>query len=471
MTAQQSDDGWLMIGAVRDISERKQAQLRLHCLAHYDALTGLPNRRLYCETMAAILSEAAANESMAAVLCIDLDQFKNVNDSYGHACGDELLRQFSNRLIECIGSRDTAGRLSGDEFSLTLALREGQDSAGDVATAIREILRAPFNLDGNRVVVTASIGMAIYPVDATDLDTLIKYSDVAMYRAKQAGRDTFRFFTPQMNVEILARAELEAALRVAVDDDQFVLHYQPKAQIDSGRIAGFEALIRWQRPGYGLVPPQQFISVLEDTGLIIRVGRAVIAAACKQIGLWLRSDIGPVRVSVNVSGRQFIEGDLEGDTLAAIEDNCIAGELLELELTESSLMANTERTMASLTNLRRCGVQISIDDFGTGYSSLAYLRRFPIDTLKIDIAFIRDLTRNADASAIVLAIICMAHSLKIAVVAEGVETLAQLHSLQQHRCDYIQGYYFSPPLPLAQVESMLREDRRLPMVAAVLSLS
>ena len=471
MTAQQSDDGWLMIGAVRDISERKQAQLRLHHLAHYDALTGLPNRRLYCETMAAILSEAAANGSMAAVLCIDLDQFKNVNDSYGHACGDELLRQFSNRLIECIGSRDAAGRLSGDEFSLTLALREGQDSAGDVATAIREILRAPFNLDGNRVVVTASIGMAIYPVDATDLDTLIKYSDVAMYRAKQAGRDTFRFFTPQMNVEILARAELEAALRVAVDDDQFVLHYQPKAQIDSGRIAGFEALIRWQRPGYGLVPPQQFISVLEDTGLIIRVGRAVIAAACKQIGLWLRSDIGPVRVSVNVSGRQFIEGDLEGDTLAAIEDNCIAGELLELELTESSLMANTERTMASLTNLRRCGVQISIDDFGTGYSSLAYLRRFPIDTLKIDIAFIRDLTRNADASAIVLAIICMAHSLKIAVVAEGVETLAQLHSLQQHQCDYIQGYYFSPPLPLAQVESMLREDRRLPMVAAVESLS
>lgn len=467
LTAQRSGQDWLIIGAVRDISERKAAEQRLHHLAHYDALTGLPNRTLYYEIMARILAESAESGTAVAIFCIDLDQFKHVNDSYGHACGDELLRQFSNRLVECARTRDTVGRLSGDEFSLILALRDGQETAGAVANSIREILRAPFDLNGHRVAMTASIGIAVYPVDGNDLDSLIKYADVAMYRAKQAGRDTFRFFTAQMNVEILARAELEVALRVAVDDDQFVLHYQPKAQIASGQIAGFEALIRWQRPGHGLVSPGHFISVLEETGLIIPVGRSVIAAACKQIGLWLRSDIGPVRVSVNVSGRQFMEGDLEGDILAALEDNCIAGELLELELTESSLMANTERTLTSLTNLRRCGVQISIDDFGTGYSSLAYLRRFPIDTLKIDIAFIRDLTRNADDAAIVLAIICMAHSLKIEVVAEGVETLAQLHSLQQHQCDYIQGYYFSPPLPLAGVESMLREDRRLPVISAV----
>jgi diguanylate cyclase (GGDEF)-like protein len=452
---------------LRDHAEILEAQVlartqELHQLAHYDGLTGLPNRRLYYETLEKMLAEAARSSALVAVLCIDLDDFKSVNDTLGHACGDELLRQLGNRLVECARVRDTVGRLGGDEFSLILQLADGPDSASRIAGAIREALRAPFDLNGNRVNVTASIGIAICPVDAGDPDTLIKFADAAMYRAKQAGGDTFRFFTAQMNVDLLARVELEAALRVAVEQDEFVLHYQPKARISSGRIAGFEALLRWQRPGHGLVPPQQFISVLEETGLIIRVGRWVIATACRQMGLWLRSDIGPVSVSVNVSGRQFIEGDLECDVATALASNQVAGELLELELTESSLMANTERTMTSLQNLRRRGVQISIDDFGTGYSSLAYLRRFPIDKLKIDIAFIRDLTSNADDAAIVLAIIRMAHSLRIEVIAEGVETSAQLASLRQRRCDHIQGYYFSPPLALAAAESMLREDRRLP---------
>jgi diguanylate cyclase (GGDEF)-like protein len=436
--------------------------LELHQLAHYDGLTGLPNRRLYYETLERMLSEAARSNALVAVLCIDLDEFKIVNDTLGHACGDELLRQFSNRLVECVRVRDTVGRLGGDEFSLILPLGDGPDSASRIANAIAETLLAPFDLDGHRVSVRASIGIAICPVDATEPDTLIKFADAAMYRAKQAGGDTFRFFTVQMNIDQLARAELEAALRTAVDQGEFVLHYQPKAQITSGKIAGFEALIRWQRPGYGLIPPLQFISVLEETGLIVRVGSWVIATACRQISEWLRSDIGPVQVSVNVSGRQFVEGDLEGDVEAALAGNQIAGELLELELTESSLMSNTERTMTSLGNLRRRGVQISIDDFGTGYSSLAYLRRFPLDKLKIDIAFIRDVTRNADDAAIVLAIIRLAHSLRLEVIAEGVETSAQLESLRQRDCDHIQGYYFSPPLPLAEAEQMLREDRRLP---------
>jgi diguanylate cyclase (GGDEF)-like protein len=442
-------------------AEVRARTLELQRLAHYDGLTGLPNRTLFYETLTRMLDDATVNGGTVAVMCIDLDLFKNVNDTYGHACGDELLRQFSNRLVASVRYRDTAGRLGGDEFSLTVQLTAGQEGAMAVADAIREALCTPFDLNGILVSVTASIGIAVHPFDATNPDVLVKFADAAMYRAKQAGGDAVCFFTAQMNVDHLARVELVAALRYAVDHEQFVLHYQPKAHIGSGKINGFEALIRWQRPGYGLIPPLDFISVLEETGLIIRVGSWVIATACRQMGLWLQSDIGPVSVSVNVSGRQFVEGNLEGDILTALAGNHLDGELLELELTESSLMANTERTLTSLQNLRRCGVQISIDDFGTGYSSLAYLRRFPIDKLKIDIAFIREVTRNADDAAIVLAIIRMAHSLRLVVIAEGVETPEQLASLRKHRCDHIQGYYLSPPVPLAAAESMLREGRRL----------
>jgi len=264
-----------------------------------------------------------------------------------------------------------------------------------------------------------------------------------------------------MNAEVLARLDMETALRRAIDNEEFVLYYQPKVHLPTGEIAGLEALLRWQRPGHGLVSPQAFIPILEETGLIVRVGNWVIAAACRQIGLWMQSGVGPVKVAVNVAGRQFVEGDLHGDVVKALADNDISAELLELELTESSLMVNTEHTIATLQNLRERGVQISIDDFGTGYSSLAYLRRFPIDKLKIDIAFIRDITTNPEDAAIALAIIAMAHSLKLDVIAEGVETAAQLAYLHHHHCDQIQGYYFSPPLPVPELESMLRQKKRL----------
>jgi EAL domain-containing protein (putative c-di-GMP-specific phosphodiesterase class I)/CheY-like chemotaxis protein len=286
-----------------------------------------------------------------------------------------------------------------------------------------------------------------------------------MYQAKQAGRDTFRFFTAQMNADVLARLELETALRNAVTNEEFVLYYQPKIELSSGRIDGFEALLRWQRPGHGLISPQHFISALEEIGLVVPVGSWVVAKVCRQMALWAELSMGAVKVSVNVSGRQFVEGDLEGDVIQALSENNIAADQLELELTESSLMTNTERTIKILHNLKKRGVQISIDDFGTGYSSLAYLRRFPINKLKIDIAFIRDLTSNPDAASIVLAIIRMAHSLKMQVVAEGVETAAQLAYLRRHRCDHIQGYYFSAPLPLADVEHMLCEGKGLPAQA------
>ncbi|MEJ7808094.1 MAG: EAL domain-containing protein, partial [Telluria sp.] len=309
----------------------------------------------------------------------------------------------------------------------------------------------------------ASIGITVFPNDAGDPETLIKYADTAMYRAKQAGRDTYRFFTAEMNAAVLARLEIETALRRAVENEEFVLVYQPKVQLSSGRIAGLEALLRWQRPGHGMVSPQAFIPVLEETGLIVQVGRWVIASACRQIALWMRSGIGAMQVAVNISGRQFIGCDLEADVVKALEDFGVPPELLELELTESSLMANTDRTIVALKNLKSRGVRISIDDFGTGYSSLAYLRRFPIDKLKIDIAFIRHVTTNPDDSAIVLAIISMAHSLKLEVIAEGVETEAQLSYLARQRCDQIQGFYFSRPLALQDVEALMLAHVGLPI--------
>lgn len=454
-----SGDTWTIVTLVRDISARKEAETRLHHHAHYDGLTGLPNRRLFHETLKKALPHASGNGWQVAVMFMDLDHFKNVNDTLGHAIGDELLIQFSARLTRCLRLRDTVGRLGGDEFALILTMQDGPQGAALVANKIQEAMRPPFDLKGQMIVVNASIGITIYPDDASDPDTLLKYADTAMYKAKQAGRDRFQFFTSQMNVEALARLDLESALRKAIDNNEFELHYQPKIHIESGRIVGLEALVRWHRPGNGIVSPKDFIPALEETGLIVRVGSWVIATACRQIGLWQRSAIGPVHVAVNVSGRQFIEGDLQADIIRGLADNDIAGDLLELELTESLLMVNTERTQVTLDILKRTGVQISIDDFGTGYSSLAYLRRFPIDKLKIDIAFIRDITTDPDDAAITLAIITMAHSLKLQVVAEGVETQAQLAYLQQHHCDQMQGYYFSRPLPLPEIEQMLREER------------
>lgn len=460
--AQRSGPDWIVVGVARDITERKEAQKRLHHLAHYDTLTGLPNRMLFYQTLKKTVLQSAESGWLVAVLFIDLDHFKNVNDTLGHTVGDELLVQFAERLVQCVRIRDTVGRLGGDEFALILIMPDGPQGAALVAGKIREVLQKPFILNGHDVMVTASIGITVHPDDAADPDTLIKYADTAMYRAKHAGRDTFRFFTTQMNAEMLARLELEAALRHAIDHEEFVLYYQPKVLLDSGCIVGVEALLRWQRPGFGMVAPLEFIPVLEETGLITHVGSWVIACACRQIGLWLQAGIGPLQVSVNVTGRQFIEGDLEGDVIKAISDNGIGAELLELELTESTLMANTERTITSLQNLQRRGVQISIDDFGTGYSSLAYLRRFPIDKLKIDIAFIRDVTSNPDDAAITRAIISMAHSLKLKVIAEGVETAEQLAFLRHHGCDQMQGYFFSRPLPLLELEQVLRAGRRLP---------
>lgn len=454
--------GLLLIAVARDISERRQAQERLKHLAHYDGLTGLPNRSLFYQTLAQAVELAQEKSWRIVVLFIALDRFKSINDTLGAALGDELLRQFSNRLVECVRLRDTVGRLGNDEFALILTMSRNQQEAVAVANQVREALRAPFDLRGHAATLTASIGIAMYPDDATDPETLIKYANTAMGGAKQAGRDGYRFFTAGMNVQVLARLDLELALRHALEHDQFILYYQPKVDLRTGRISGVEALLRWRRPGYGLVAPAEFVPVLEDTGLIVRVGAWVIQAACRQIAEWRDSEVGPVRVAVNVSSRQFAEGDLEGEVTRALAQYGVAAELLELELTETALMSNAERTIVVLGKLKKIGVKVAIDDFGTGYSSLAYLQRFPIDKLKIDIAFVRNITSNPNDAAIALAIVSMAHSLKLSVVAEGVESRPQLEYLRRNRCDEIQGFYFSRALPALELGQMIAAGAGLP---------
>jgi diguanylate cyclase (GGDEF)-like protein/PAS domain S-box-containing protein len=460
--AQRVGSDWIIVAVVRDITERVEAERRLQQLAHFDALTGLLNRTLFHETLTKTLVQASALDQTVAVLLLDLDHFKIVNDTYGHAAGDELLIQVSDRLIKCVRVRDAVGRLGGDEFALILMIPDGHRDAEAMAAQIQSALLEPFRVDGHEVSVTASIGITLSPGDATDTETVLMYADTALHQAKQGGRDTFQFFTSAMNTEVWRRLELETALRQAVKNEEFVLHYQPKVDLAGGRVVGLEALLRWDRPGYGLVPPSEFIYALEDSGLIVEVGRWVIAAACEQIRAWIRRGLDPVQVSVNVSPRQFHKGDLQGDVLLALDTYEVPAHLLELELTETLLMTSTDFTINALRNLKAVGVQISIDDFGTGYSSLAYLRRFPVDKLKIDLSFIREIAHNPDDAAIALAIIQMGHSLNLEVIAEGVETAPQLAFLRRHRCDQIQGYYFSPPLPLPELERLLLAGTSLP---------
>ena len=461
----------LLIAVARDISERRHAQQRLKHLASYDALTGLPNRTLFFQNLREAIELAQDKAWRVAVLFITLDRFKIVNDSLGPALGDELLRQFSNRLMRVMDLRDAVGRLGGDEFAVVLNMtreqgREHRREPVHVANEIREALRTPFDLNGKKAVLTASIGIAMSPDDALEPGTLVKYADTAMVRAKEAGRDGYRFFTAGMNVQVLARLDLEVALRGALEGEQFVLHYQPKLELNTGRVTGVEALLRWNRPGHGLVYPAEFVPVLEETGMVVRIGDWIVDAACRQIAEWNEQGVREVRVAVNVSSRQFVEGDLEGVVRAAIERHGIDPGMLELELTESALMTNAERTIEVLQRLKALGIRIAIDDFGTGYSSLAYLKRFPIDKLKIDIAFVRDIVTNPDDAAIALAIISMAHSLHMQVIAEGVETRAQMAYLRRNRCDEIQGFHFSRALPAAGLAALVRKNRAAPDMPA-----
>ncbi|MDQ1484206.1 MAG: hypothetical protein QOF35_2282 [Actinomycetota bacterium] len=453
--SQRAGADWIIVAVTRDITEHVEAESRLEHLAHFDALTGLMNRTMFCEVLTKTLVYASVTGETVAVLYLDLVNFKNVNDAFDLGIGDELLIQVGARLVECVRDRDTVGRLGGDEFALILTMLDSRDEGAVVAQKIQTAFLEPFCVDGHDVNLTASIGVTMHPEDATDTDTLLKYADTAMYQVKQSGRDAFQFFTSGMNTEVWRRLELETALRHAVKNAEFVLHYQPKVELKSGQVVGLEAVLCWDRPGFGLVSSSEFIYSLEESGLIFDVGRWAIAQVCHQIRKWSQRGIDPVAVSVNVSKRQLVKGDLEEDVLLSLEIYEVPARLLELELTETLLMTSTDRTIAILQNLHAVGVQISIDNFGTGHSSPAYLRQFPIDRLKIDRSFVRDVIGSSDAAAMALGTIRMGHSLDLEVIAEGVETASQLAYLRRHHCDQIQGSYFSPPLPVPALELLL----------------
>lgn len=455
-----------LAGTVHDITERQAAEEHLHRLAHYDVLTGLPNRRLFYESLARELEVAREQGVTVALLYLDLDQFKNVNDTFGHSMGDELLRQVAERLLASTRIRDTVGRLGGDEFGLLAITANAPDDVATMAEKLIEQLQQPFLLAGHEVTVTPSIGIALGPGDSSDTETLIKYADIAMYHAKSAGRNTYRFYTVGMNVRARAKMQLERDLRKALERGEFMLHYQPEIDIDSGEWTGAEALLRWNRPGHGLVLPAQFVPALEESGLIVPVGRWVIQSACQQLHRWREAGIGGVSLSVNVSARQMLpiyprgadgNGELptaadDREGIVAHVDRCmrryqVVPGTLRLELTETALMSNAEKTIGQLAKLKDLGIQILVDDFGTGYSSMAYLKRFPIDTLKIDREFIRDLSADPDDRAITRAMISLAHSLNLKVIAEGVETREQLDFLQDEHCDRAQGFYIAHPMP------------------------
>jgi diguanylate cyclase (GGDEF)-like protein len=442
--------------------DRKALEERFAYLAQFDSLTALPNRSLLLDRFTQTLTQAARNQWLVGILFVDLDRFKVVNDTRGHSVGDALLVQVAARLKECVRPGDTVGRLGGDEFAIVLCSLGKAADAGLVADKVISALSRPFRLGGQDIYVSASLGIGIYPTDGNEADELLRNADTAMYRAKERGRNTFQFYLPEMNERSAERLALETQLRGALERQEFLVHYQPKANIATGAISGFEALLRWQHPQRGLVQPEQFISILEDTGMIVPVGEWVLRTVCEQVNSWKAAGIEPRPVAVNLSARQFQQRDLDSVIAAILEETKVDADLLELELTESMLMRDPEEAVRTLEALRGYGVALAVDDFGTGYSSLSYLQRFPLDALKIDRAFIRDITTKPDDASIAVAIITLAHSLKLKVIAEGVETEAQLNFLKLHGCDEMQGYYFSAALSVENCTRALTEGRCLP---------
>jgi diguanylate cyclase (GGDEF)-like protein/PAS domain S-box-containing protein len=446
-----------------DLSAHRQAEDRLHHLVHYDSLTGLPNRTLFNDRLQQAMFEAERHERLVGVVILDLDQFKHVNDTLGHDAGDELLKHVSERLKAVVRIGDTVARLSGDEFAFVLADMGHVDDGSRVAQKILDALGQPFSVSGRDLFVTASLGMTIFPFDDGKIEGLLKNADIAMYRAKERGKNTYQFYAADMTAKANERAQLESHLRRALGRGELTLHFQPQVDVHSHRITGAEVLLRWHSAELGTVPPAQFIPVAEETGLIVPIGEWVMREACTRSRAW--SEERGLRVAVNISARQFQDRGFASSVHRILRDTGFNPRHLELEITESLLMRQTEETLAALRALGDLGVRLAIDDFGTGYSSLAYLRRFPIDILKIDLTFVRDIPADPDAGAIATGIIALAHSLGIHVVAEGVETTGQLAFLRAQACDAVQGYYFSHPLPAGEFEKLLRAGRVLPVRA------
>ena len=460
ITAVRDDDGDLVsyVCFFSDISERKASEQRIHRLAYYDALTQLPNRTLFQDRLHSALQHGERHQEWVVLMFLDLDRFKPINDSLGHAAGDRMLKEVALRLSACVDSDDTVARMGGDEFTLLLQsqpLREGAlTRAIHVGEQILASLAQPFILEGREFFVTASIGIALSPQDGNELSQLMKNADTAMYHAKERGKNNFQFYQADMNASALQRLELESDLRHALEQGEFKLYYQPQFSGDGKRLTGAEALLRWQHPTRGLVPPNDFIPVLEELGLVVQVGDWVLRESCKQLAAWHEAKIRVPKISVNLSARQFAEGDLHQRIAQILEQSGIPAGCLELELTESILMEDVANAMQTLSSLKRLGVFIAIDDFGTGYSSLNYLKQFPIDVLKIDRSFVDGLPHGEQDGQIARAIIAMAHSLNLTVIAEGVETLAQLDFLRGHDCDEVQGFLLGRPMPAHQFTAL-----------------
>ncbi len=444
-----------------DLEERKRVELSMRHMAHHDALTGLPNRTLFRDRLTHAMAQADRYHQKLAVLFLDLDRFKAINDTLGHNVGDQLLKIAAERLRSCVRDCDTVARLGGDEFTIIVDdIMEVQDAAV-VAQKILDTLSQPYNLHGHEVFISVSVGITLYPTDDESADNLLRNADSAMYRAKEYGRNNYQFYVADMNVKARARLMLESSLRRALDRGEFTLYYQPRVDLFSGRVIGAEALLRWRHPEIGLVPPAEFIPILEETGMIIPVGDWVLRQASKQNRAWQDMGLPPIRMAVNLSVRQFIQKDLAESVLRVLEQVGLAPEYMELEITEDLLLEHNQTNIITLTKLRNQGIHISIDDFGTGYSSLSYLKRLPIDTLKIDQSFVRDIDTDPDNKAIASAIIAMAGSLHLNVLAEGVETDEQLAFLRAQGCNEIQGFSFSHPLPADEFERLLREGRHM----------
>ena len=430
-----------------DVTVRERAEQRARFLATHDDLTGLPNRWTFSEAVSDAVKAGHRYGHMFAVMFMDLDRFKNINDTLGHAAGDVLLIETAKRLKACVRKSDVVARIGGDEF--VIMLREISDQS-QVATVAQKILAAvvqPLTIHDHEYRITASIGISMFPTDALDEESLIKNADAAMYVAKDEGRNGYRFHFQDITSQSIERLMLEASLRGALERNELLLHYQAKQDLSHGGISGVEALLRWQHPEHGLLPPSRFIALAEETGLIVPIGKWVIETACRQNMAWQRQGLPTLRIAVNLSPRQFADPGLLGDIDAALRESAMAPELLELEITESMVMHNVERAMRVLKAIKSLGVMLAIDDFGTGYSSMSLLKKFPIDVLKIDRSFVREITNNSEDMAIADAIIALGRALDLTIVAEGVETAEQEALLRAHNCDQVQGYLISKPVP------------------------
>lgn len=441
----------------RDIAERRQAEEKLRIVATHDPLTALPNRTLLHERLSHALAKAQRHGRLLAVLFVDLDRFKNVNDTLGHDAGDRLLQIAAQRLYDCLRETDTMARQGGDEFVVLMDELADREAIAPVSQRILDAMTRPFVIDGQEISITASIGISVYPDDGR---TLLRNADIAMYRAKEKGKNNYQFYSTQIDNYSVERLALESGLRRALERGEFSLHYQPKVNIATGQISGMEALLRWQHPEMGAIAPGRFIPVAEEIGLILPIGAWVLRTACIQNRAWQQLGLRRFPVAVNLSPRQFAGEGLLGDVKAALDESGLEGSYLELEITESMVMVDPERAVTMLRQLKELGIRVAIDDFGTGYSSLAYLKRFPIDSVKVDRSFVEDIPDDVDSMAIAQAIIAMAHNLRLKVVAEGVESEAQLGFLRGEGCDEIQGYYFSAARPASEIAGIMRKTLR-----------